>query len=108
RRSSENDEWVLNWYFNFINARGISFHEFELPGRPASHACVRLLERDAKWIYAWGDQWQLSEDRKQVAAEGTPVLILGAFDFKHSAPWLSLDWWAKPLELPADPLGGKG
>lgn len=100
RRSTENDEWVLKWYFNFINERGISFHEFELPGRPASHACVRLLERDAKWIYDWGDQWQLSDDRKQVAVVGTPVLIVGAYDFKHPPPWLNLDWWSKTIELP--------
>src|SRR4051794_11096572 len=55
RRSSDNREWILNWYFNFVNERGVSFHEFELPGRPASHACVRLLNRDAKWIYDWGE-----------------------------------------------------
>ena len=40
-------EWQLNWYFNFHNFRGLAFHEFDLPGVPASHACVRLLARDA-------------------------------------------------------------
>jgi hypothetical protein len=100
RRSTENNAWILNWYFNFINERGISFHEFELPGRPASHACVRLLARDAQWIYDWGDQWQLTEDRKQVAVEGTPVLILGPYDFKRPAPWLALEWWSRKIELP--------
>lgn len=104
RRSTENNAWILNWYFNFINERGISFHEFELPGRPASHACVRMLERDAKWLYDWGEQWQLSPDRMQVAAEGSPVLILGTYDFKRPPPWLALVWWAQPLTLPPDPL----
>jgi hypothetical protein len=107
RRSSENDEWLLNWYFNFINERGISFHEFELPGRPASHACVRLLARDAKWLFDWGQQWRLNADKQHVDEPGTPVLILGAYDFKQPPPWLVLSWWEKPLELPADPPAGR-
>ena len=67
-----------NWYFNFINSRGVSFHEFDLPGRPASHACVRLLQRDAQWLYAWGEQWRLSADQREVITPGTPVVILGS------------------------------
>ena len=43
RRSTDNAAWLLEWYFNFINARGVSFHQFELPGYAASLACVRLL-----------------------------------------------------------------
>jgi hypothetical protein len=39
RRSTDNQDWLLEWYFNFINRRGISFHKFELPGYAASHAC---------------------------------------------------------------------
>jgi hypothetical protein len=63
RTSTDNDAWVLEWYFNFINSRGISFHQFDLPGYAASHACVRLLQRDAQWISGWGEQWTLSADR---------------------------------------------
>jgi len=37
-----------------MNKRGHSFHQYELPGHPASHGCIRLLERDATWIYDWG------------------------------------------------------
>jgi hypothetical protein len=107
RRSSENDEWLLNWYFNFINERGISFHEFELPGRPASHACVRLLARDAKWLFDWGQQWRLNPDRLHVDETGTPVMILGAYDFKHPPQWVQLTWWAKPIELPVNPWPGR-
>jgi lipoprotein-anchoring transpeptidase ErfK/SrfK len=51
RTSTLSGEWRLNWYFNFHNTRGLAFHEFDLPGVPASHACVRLLARDAMWIY---------------------------------------------------------
>ena len=102
RTSTDNDAWILEWYFNFINSRGISFHQFDLPGYAASHACVRLLQRDAQWIYAWGDQWTLSADRRTVEVPGTPVLIIGAFGHGETPPWTSLASLAAPLELPAD------
>ena len=54
KRSTLNRNWLLAWYFNFQNKRGHSFHQYELPGRPVSHGCVRLLERDAAWIYDLG------------------------------------------------------
>ena len=41
--STEDSTWVLPWYFNIENKRGISLHQFSLPGYPASHACARLL-----------------------------------------------------------------
>ncbi len=75
RRSTDNDAWLLKWYFNFINSRGVSFHEFDLPGHPASHACVRLLTRDAMWLYEWGEQWVLSPDRRTVTTPGTPIVV---------------------------------
>jgi hypothetical protein len=97
RRSTQNDEWLLEWYFNFVNARGVSFHLFELPGYPASHACVRLLLRDAKWIYDWGEQWRLDKDRKMMAT-GTPVVILGAYPFGQPPAWLTIA--PPPVALP--------
>ena len=103
RVSTDNDQWILKWYFNFINSRGISFHQFDLPGLPASHACVRLLERDAKWLYEWGEQWVLTADRREVAMPGTPVVVLSTFDFDRPAPWLAVEWWQTKLILPADP-----
>lgn len=86
-RSTDNEEWLLNWYFNFENQRGISFHEYDLPGYPASHACVRLLAADAEWIYRWADQWTLSRDARSVLAWGTPVAVFGRYDFKAPGPW---------------------
>ena len=100
RTSTDNDAWVLEWYFNFVNARGISFHQFDLPGYAASHACIRLLQRDAQWIYGWGDQWVLSADKRAVDVPGTPVLILGAFAHGQSPPWTSLAAWSASIELP--------
>ncbi len=100
RTSTDNDAWILEWYFNFINERGISFHQFDLPGYAASHACVRLLRRDAEWLYGWGEQWQLEEGGRKVRRTGTPVLIAGAYDQKASPVWLSIDWLAKGVALP--------
>jgi len=87
RTSTLSGEWRLNWYFNFHNQRGLAFHEFELPGVPMSHACVRLLKRDAEWIYGWGQGWTLNT-KGQLQTNGTPVLIQGAFDFTQPGPWL--------------------
>ena len=99
RTSTDNDAWILEWYFNFINARGISFHQFDLPGYAASHACVRLLQRDAQWLYGWGDQWKLDTTGREVLQTGTPVLIQGVFEPKVY-PWLSLEWLENGVSLP--------
>jgi len=100
RRSTDNQDWLLEWYFNFVNERGVSFHLFDLPGYPASHACVRLLLRDAQWIYGWGDQWTLDEQRK-LKAPGTPVLVLGTYPFGTPPAWLSVTGLATPITLPS-------
>ncbi len=101
RRSTDNNEWLLEWYFNFVNARGVSFHLFELPGYPASHACVRLLLRDARWLYDWGQQWTLSADKRNVEQTGTPVVILGTYDFAAPPPWLAVEQLPLVVALPA-------
>lgn len=99
RASTLSGEWRLNWYFNFHNRRGLAFHEFDLPGVPASHACVRLLARDAAWIYKWGESWTL-DAKGQLASAGTPVVILGQYAFGAPPPWQSSGYWAKPVALP--------
>jgi hypothetical protein len=101
RRSTDNQDWLLEWYFNFVNERGISFHLFDLPGYPASHACVRLLLRDAQWLYGWGVQWKLDETRRKVETPGTPVLILGPYPFGQPPAWISIDALGAPITLPA-------
>ena len=101
RTSTDNDAWILEWYFNFINSRGVSFHQFDLPGYAASHACVRLLQRDAQWLYGWGDQWVLSADKRSVEVPGTPVLVIGVFGHGQPAPWTTVASLATPIELPA-------
>jgi hypothetical protein len=100
RTSTLSGEWRLNWYFNFHNARGLAFHEFELPGVPMSHACVRLLARDAEWVFRWGTGWTL-DAKGQLATRGTPVIIQGNYAFNAPPPWLTADG-ARPIELPKE------
>ena len=87
RHSTVNRDWFLRWYFNFVNEDGISFHEYALPGYPASHGCIRLLGRDARWLYEWGEEWQLGPKGWSIATDGTPVWILGDYDYQQAAPW---------------------
>ena len=86
-RSTVNQDWFLPWYFNFHNRRGHSFHHYELPGKPVSHGCLRLLERDAKWLYEWGDEWTLGLRGWTIEDPGTPVLIVGEYEHSKPAPW---------------------
>lgn len=104
RVSTDNPGWILDWYFNFHSGRGLAFHEYALPGLPASHACLRLLRRDAIWLFRWGEGWELSEDRAQVIDSGTPVLITGAYDFTAPRPWADPLWWETPIEIPEPEL----
>lgn len=88
--SSENSEWIMPWYFNFYARRGIAMHQFYLPGYPASHACVRMQEKDAKWIFDWAEQWRVSGKTGAVTKVGTPVIIFGDYDFTKPVPWINL------------------
>lgn len=101
RRSSIDQSWLMEWYYNFHNTRGIAFHKYTLPGRPASHACVRMLERDARWLYHWGEGWTKSGGR--VIRNGTPVLIVGRYNFSAPRPWAQPEWWARGVTLPGAP-----
>jgi len=103
RHSSVNPQWYMEWYFNFDTVRGLALHSYTLPGSPASHACVRLLERDAIWIYDWGDRWTLGR-RGQVLERGTPLLIVGHYGFDAQPPWRSLEHLARGIDLPEAPL----
>jgi len=87
RRSSVNQSWILPWCFNLDDIAGISFHQFDLPGYPASHGCVRLLEQDAKWIYDWAEQWTLSKIDHSILAFGTPVVIFGDYKYGETPLW---------------------
>jgi hypothetical protein len=96
--STFNDEWKLKWNFNIENKQGIGFHEYELPGYPASHSCLRLLEKDAKMLYEFADQWEL-ESAEKVRLKGTPVVVFGSYDFKNPKIWNTLPQDAKALSI---------
>lgn len=87
--STDDPSWILEWYVNFIALKGVAFHEYELPGRPASHGCVRLLEVDARWMFHWADQW-IPGRGQSVKEYGTPVLVMGDYDYHAPAPWTRL------------------
>ena len=96
--STFNDEWELKWNFNIENKLGVGFHEYELPGYPASHSCLRLLEKDAKMLYEFADQWEL-ESAEKVKLKGTPVIVFGSYDFKNPKIWNTLPQDAKALSI---------
>jgi hypothetical protein len=96
--STFNDEWDLKWNFNVANKLGVGWHQYELPGYPASHACLRLQERDAKYLYDWADEWVL-QDKQTVRLKGTPVVIFGSYDFDAPKPWYKLVKKTKALNI---------
>jgi hypothetical protein len=102
--STENPTWVMPWYFNFANGRGLALHQYALPGKPASHGCVRMLTVDAKWLYQWGDGWTLAAGTNEVNRPGTLVLLVGSYDFASPQPWLQPEWWARSVSLPVQQI----
>lgn len=73
--SSFDPKWVMPWCVNLDDRVGTALHAYALPGRPASHCCIRLHERDARWIHDW------------IVVRETPVAVLDAYDFEAPPPW---------------------
>ncbi len=88
-RSTVDDEWILNWNFNIHNTGGIGFHQYAMPGYPASHSCLRLLDADAQYLYNWADQWVLA-DKNTVKVKGNPVIVYGDYNFGVKGVWYQL------------------
>jgi len=101
--STFNDEWKLKWNFNIENKLGVGFHQYELPGYPASHSCLRLLEKDAKMLYTFADEWVLESDQK-IELKGTPVIVFGSYDFEGQKPWYDLIENPKALSISKEQL----
>lgn len=102
--STDDPSWILDWYVNIIALKGVAFHQYDLPGKPASHGCVRLLEEDARWLYGWADQWVPGRG-SHVKVYGTPVLIFGEYPYGQPAPWLGLTTGDPAATVSADELG---
>lgn len=101
--STFDDEWELKWNFNIENKLGVGFHEYSLPGFPVSHSCLRLLEKDAKFLYEWANQWILN-DKEEIEAKGTPVIVFGSYNFDLPKPWLQLVKNPKTIAISAEDI----
>lgn len=84
--STIDPEWIMEWYINLENKLGVSMHQYDLPGYPASHACVRLLKQDAVFLYRWTNSWELTDDWT-IKQYGTPVIIFGDYVYEEYQPW---------------------
>ncbi|HET9251443.1 MAG TPA: L,D-transpeptidase [Candidatus Eisenbacteria bacterium] len=81
--SSVDSTWIMPWTVNIDDRVGTALHQYSLPGRPASHCCIRLLESDARWIYDW-------IRTSAPGRRGTPVVLFGEYRFELPPPWRSL------------------
>jgi hypothetical protein len=90
RVSTFDSTWVMPWCVNLDDAVGVALHAYALPGRPASHCCIRLLEPDAHWIHDW------------IVVGRTPVFVLDAYDFDAPPPWRRLPVDPAACDVPED------
>ncbi len=88
--STVESSWKLPYNVNVHNFLGIGWHQYELPGFPASHSCLRLLEEDAKYLYQWAETWVLNDGGGTVKANGTPVIVFGDYHWGGKKPWKNL------------------
>jgi len=107
RKSSLNSSWILPYTWNFHLHAGSAFHQFDMPGRPVSHSCIRQFRDDARWLFYWGEGARRdSVKRRYIPFSGTPVIIMDMFDFtrKKGGPWWDLKDNTFRITLPNDPL----
>jgi hypothetical protein len=88
--STVKSEWKLPYNFNIHNTGGIGWHQYDLPGYPASHSCLRLLMKDAIWLYNYADTWILNPGGATKKANGTPVIVFGDYPWGKRKPWRNL------------------
>lgn len=88
--STVKSEWKLPYNFNIHNSGGIGWHQYDLPGYPASHSCLRLLLNDAKWLYNYADTWILNPGGATTKAKGTAVMVFGDYKWGGRKPWRKL------------------
>ncbi|WP_052252136.1 L,D-transpeptidase [Kaistella solincola] len=102
--STVDSEWKLPYNFNIHNLLGIGWHEYDLPGFPASHSCLRLLREDAKFLYKWADTWRLTDNGETVKTNGTPVIVFGDYAWGKRKPWKYLKNEPKLTDISAEEL----
>lgn len=107
RTSSINENWKLPFNLNFHLYAGNAFHQYYMPGRPASHSCVRQFMDDAEWLFNWAEVGQRNANGRVKRFTGTPIIITDMFDFARPkfGPWLDLaSNRDERLEVPDDPM----
>ncbi|RMZ58769.1 murein L,D-transpeptidase [Chryseobacterium nematophagum] len=88
--STVSTEWKLPYNVNIHNLGGIGWHQYDLPGYPASHSCLRLLLKDAEWLYSYADTWVLNPGGATTKAKGTAVMVFGDYKWGGRKPWRNL------------------
>ncbi|TVR52954.1 MAG: hypothetical protein EA421_12570 [Gemmatimonadales bacterium] len=74
-------------------------------GAGAGAPCCPLLEslvapdRYARWLFEWGESWELDDRGWEVLDEGTPLWVLGKYDFDAPPPWPDSEDPHPPLEV---------
>lgn len=108
RLSSLDSTWKLPFTVNFHQHAGSAFHQFEMPGRPVSHSCVRQLLGDAEWLFKWVKTAKYdSVTKRPIPFTGTPVIIIDIFDFnrRRGGPWMDLTSNTVEIKsMPSDPM----
>lgn len=107
RLSSLDSTWRLPFTVNFHQYAGLAFHQFEMPGRPVSHSCVRQFLPDAEWLFNWVRQATFDSTRRPIPFTGTPVVVLDVFDYsrKKGGPWWDIrSTHDVVLALPKNPM----
>ncbi|MGZ8526422.1 MAG: L,D-transpeptidase [Kaistella sp.] len=102
--STVDSDWKLPFNVNVHNTLGIGWHQYDLPGFPASHSCLRLLMNDAKFLYNWVDTWVLNKGGATLKANGTPVIVFGDYNWGGKKPWKNLISDPKSNDISPDEL----
>ena len=107
-RSSIDSNWSMPYTINIHMQAGSAMHNFEMPGKPASHSCIRQFYEDAEWIYYWGDRIKTDPNRNLIPMSGTPIIIIDYYDFNPGKGyrWKYLkDNHERVITLPDNPMG---
>lgn len=106
-RSSLDSSWEMPFTFNFHTEAGSAFHQFVMPGKPASHSCIRQFLDDAEWLFKWGSGIKKDSNNKLIPLSGTPVVIIDHYDFNpgKGGSWKYLKSNKDTVfNLPAEPM----
>lgn len=111
-RSSFDSTWIMPYTIN-IHSRGIAMHQYNMPGYPASHRCLRQFMDDAVWLFYWteGPKRNPNNKRYRMPNSGTPVVIIDEYDFTSDPndrthetykPWKYFPSNRKRIKLPTN------